>query len=904
MADIRIKDLPADSAPLDTDVVAVDGATTRKSTLAEVIAAARPLANQAEAEAGTDPSKAMTPLTVKQAIDALGGTQFATTAQGAKADSALQPASIGVTVQAYNDMLSSVAGLSYSNGDLIYANGAASMARLAIAPNGYFLMSDGSVPVWSSSGPTGMLASVYDPQGISNDVFDRANHTGTQAIATVSGLQTALDAKAAQAGVVRLLTDYGVVEGSGADGVANATAYNATLDALEAAGGGAVFVLPGDYVIGDDAVTNTCIRARSNVTIIHYPGVRYINLALGRTSPASTDADSAPLAAQACLLQIDGKEFGSIDNFHWLGKPTIDGNGSMTVRRGINVFGETNNVTVEARGQDLRDAILIYGDLIAHRFSRGRGLNLSLDYEGTHQNAAYELCNLFPMGKNGARPGLADVRFYDCDMDGTNNTAKTTSPVPTDLTHAVNCIKLNNVDGVHFERTTLRGGTISCLNISNGTRNVTGEVNCSDSRVGAVFTNSWNNIAGAPTGNVHFHVNMTGGIAGNRAVAIRAQGAMPELDLSFNGSGFELYDSDYVRIISTGVTGTVTKGEVLTTSAGATAVVQGFSADFSEIILARPLGGSGTIPALGQTWTTAGGGAGTISEAPDPDALIGATIRGKSVGSFFSMRAPSFARSPCRNLTIDMDLDGRFEGALNNTAAQSISGSANWQIDDSRFNLRFTNPPIYPFSNFGDNNEIFVSSDGMAAAVNASSAVVRDYGENNQISVSVAAGQVLHTYIVRAESGSTGLRINRLTGPSALKLWAGTAAHPITRGTHVFRADFDLSGADVTQVLAVIDHPLFVTGLEIVYPDGTTSDTGVLLEVGRLSDTDQVFSLASLTSQAAGTVQTVGRMTTSSALYLNEDALTGGTLSARCAGSKVGADRAVMLVHAVYMMTP
>jgi hypothetical protein len=38
-----------------------------------------------------------------------------------------------------------------------------------------------------------MEESVYDPQGKSADAFDRANHTGTQAISTVSGLQPALD---------------------------------------------------------------------------------------------------------------------------------------------------------------------------------------------------------------------------------------------------------------------------------------------------------------------------------------------------------------------------------------------------------------------------------------------------------------------------------------------------------------------------------------------------------------------------------------------------------------------------------------------------------------------------------------------------------------------------------------
>lgn len=42
-----------------------------------------------------------------------------------------------------------------------------------------------------------MQTEVYDPQGIADDAFDRANHTGAQAISTVTGLQTALDAKQA-----------------------------------------------------------------------------------------------------------------------------------------------------------------------------------------------------------------------------------------------------------------------------------------------------------------------------------------------------------------------------------------------------------------------------------------------------------------------------------------------------------------------------------------------------------------------------------------------------------------------------------------------------------------------------------------------------------------------------------
>src|SRR5690606_25628088 len=35
----------------------------------------------------------------------------------------------------------------------------------------------------------------YDPENISDDAFDRANHTGTQAISTITDLQDELDNK-------------------------------------------------------------------------------------------------------------------------------------------------------------------------------------------------------------------------------------------------------------------------------------------------------------------------------------------------------------------------------------------------------------------------------------------------------------------------------------------------------------------------------------------------------------------------------------------------------------------------------------------------------------------------------------------------------------------------------------
>ncbi len=56
---------------------------------------------------------------------------------------------------------------------------------------------DGDVAWATPAGGGDMLASMYDPQAIEGDAFDRANHTGKQAIGTITGLQSALDSKGA-----------------------------------------------------------------------------------------------------------------------------------------------------------------------------------------------------------------------------------------------------------------------------------------------------------------------------------------------------------------------------------------------------------------------------------------------------------------------------------------------------------------------------------------------------------------------------------------------------------------------------------------------------------------------------------------------------------------------------------
>ena len=94
MATIRPNDLPAaGSVGSGNAIIIDDGATVEKATPAQVVDAAIPLASQAEAEAGTNNTKRVTPLRVSQAIDALGvsAARFASETPGEGRDLIGQP---------------------------------------------------------------------------------------------------------------------------------------------------------------------------------------------------------------------------------------------------------------------------------------------------------------------------------------------------------------------------------------------------------------------------------------------------------------------------------------------------------------------------------------------------------------------------------------------------------------------------------------------------------------------------------------------------------------------------------------------------------------------------------------------------------------------------------------------
>lgn len=95
MADIRINDLSPDPNPSPSDNLAVDGPSTRRSTVQQVVNSGAPVASQSEAESGVNNTKRMTPVTTKQSIASEVGVTIASAIQGLKADSAVQPGSLG-----------------------------------------------------------------------------------------------------------------------------------------------------------------------------------------------------------------------------------------------------------------------------------------------------------------------------------------------------------------------------------------------------------------------------------------------------------------------------------------------------------------------------------------------------------------------------------------------------------------------------------------------------------------------------------------------------------------------------------------------------------------------------------------------------------------------------------------
>jgi len=118
----------------------------------------------------------------------------------------------------------------------------------------------------SGAGTGDMQATTYDPQAIANDTFARSNHTGAQAISTVTGLQGALDGKLVSGSNISLLTNdsgfttntgdiTGVTAGTGITGGGSSGGVTVNVDKATAAN---IRAGASNKVVTADAVEAAC----------------------------------------------------------------------------------------------------------------------------------------------------------------------------------------------------------------------------------------------------------------------------------------------------------------------------------------------------------------------------------------------------------------------------------------------------------------------------------------------------------------------------------------------------------------------------------------------------------------------------------------------------------------------
>jgi hypothetical protein len=161
------------------------------------------------------------------------------------------------------------------------------------------------------AGSGDMLATTYDPTGVNADAFDRANHTGTQAIATVTGLQDALAALLAAGDIDTLaklnaiLTDATLDDSSGTRTPSSHASSHATgeTDALAPSVIGA-FERATLTALGD--ITSTTIAPTTDGDLIYTA-----NLTANAGTLTITAAGASEYAA--CVLSLTSSADGTYE---------------------------------------------------------------------------------------------------------------------------------------------------------------------------------------------------------------------------------------------------------------------------------------------------------------------------------------------------------------------------------------------------------------------------------------------------------------------------------------------------------------------------------------------------------------------------------------------------------------
>ena len=251
---IRPSALPDRPSPVASEKVPVDNSVTvGGATIEAIVFSGRPTASQAEAEAGTDPTKAMVPLTVKQAIIAQGDARFATIAQGGRADSAVQ---------------SVVAGLDISVDPTDPRNPIVSYSGSGVTDgNKGDMVVSGAGSVWTLNRAT-------EPEAEDTDATTASNITVVTPLRTLQAIRASLK-------------EHGTIDpymtGAVGDGVANdRAAFQAAIDEAEdqffsGKGGKTVIIPPGNFLLADTLL-------RTGITaVLHSTGRAHV-VGRGRAS--------------------------------------------------------------------------------------------------------------------------------------------------------------------------------------------------------------------------------------------------------------------------------------------------------------------------------------------------------------------------------------------------------------------------------------------------------------------------------------------------------------------------------------------------------------------------------------------------------------------------------------------
>lgn len=205
MADIRISALPNEPTPSASDFVAIDLASTRKTTVQLLTEAGRPAASQAEAEAGVQATHAMTPLTTKQAITFQSAAAYVPLSRTLTAGAGLLGGgdltanrSFSVdfaTVQAFSTKLTNIDGVSFSAGAFLIATGVNTFTGLAAGSANQVLQIIAGTPTWTNvsaggdvTGPaSAVTGSIPTFNGTTGKIIQAGNPTMADFLAASTG---------------------------------------------------------------------------------------------------------------------------------------------------------------------------------------------------------------------------------------------------------------------------------------------------------------------------------------------------------------------------------------------------------------------------------------------------------------------------------------------------------------------------------------------------------------------------------------------------------------------------------------------------------------------------------------------------------------------------------------------